>query len=85
MTEVKTETIIKIQKAEIDRLNDNRVYMLALLEEVGNEANTEIGRLNGVISQLMSLVPERSKKQAQTVISGVILEEVSDPVLNGHH
>ncbi len=39
------QTIIAIQKQEIDRLNDNRVYLMAIVEDIKNEAGTEIRRL----------------------------------------
>ena len=46
------QTIIDVQRKEMNRINDNRVYLLATIEEIKVEANAEIGRLNGVISQM---------------------------------
>lgn len=45
-------TIIAVQKSEIDRLSDGRVYLLALLEDVSKQAQDEIKRLREEIAKL---------------------------------
>lgn len=72
------ETVIKVQKQEIDRLNDNRVWLLAVLEDTRNEALDEIGRLNGVLSSLRSLVPEKDQKKANAIVNGVEPDEATE-------
>lgn len=63
------QTIIRVQKNEIDRLNDNRIYLLATVEEIREEAMTEIERLNGVISKMRSLVPDDDQDQVEEILA----------------
>lgn len=44
--------IMAVQKDEIDRINDNRIYLLALNRELNNEAMTEIARRDSKIAAL---------------------------------
>lgn len=64
------QVVISIQKQEIDRLNDNRIYMMAVLEEQAQKANEEVGRLNGVISQLKGMLNDDVLEEAEAIING---------------
>ena len=63
-------TIIAIQKQEIDRLNDNRVWLLAVAQENQNGALGEINRLMGVISQLKGMLEADVLEEAEAIING---------------
>lgn len=52
------QTIVNVQKREIDRLNDNRIYLMALIEEIKARSEVEIKRLTDEISLLKSSYPE---------------------------
>lgn len=72
------QTVITIQKQEIDRLNDNRVYLIALLEDTQKEGQAEIerqhdevARLMGVVSQLKGMLNEDVLEEAETIIGKV--------------
>lgn len=71
------QTIIVVQQQEIDRINSNRIFLLASMEEMKVEANAEIGRLLGVVSQLQSLLPKSATKEAEVIISGTVPEPVA--------
>ena len=56
-------TIIAVQKQEIDRLSDNRVMLLSMLEEMQAAANEEITRLGEVLAAAVELLsPEHKTK-----------------------
>lgn len=46
------ETIVRVQSQEISRLNDNRLYLIALLEDTKAEALAEIAKRDEEIAQL---------------------------------
>jgi hypothetical protein len=46
------QTIIRIQSQEINRLNDNRLYLIALLEDTKAEALAEIAKRDEEIASL---------------------------------
>lgn len=71
------QTIIVVQQREIDRINSNRVFLLATIEETNAAANAEIGRLMGVVSQLQSLVPKSAVAEAEAIIAGTTPEPVA--------
>ena len=60
------QTVITIQQQEIDRINSNRVFLLATLDEVKAEANAEIGRLVGIISELKVVSVEAPPQEEAT-------------------
>lgn len=65
-----SDVIIRIQRQEINRINDNRIVLLSTLDETISQANTEIGRLNGEISRLISVA-----NQLKTMLSDDLIEE----------
>lgn len=64
--------IMAVQKEEIDRLNDNRVYLIALNRELNAEAMSEISRLRGDVQRLteenQALSQENQALREQTSI-----------------
>lgn len=69
------QAVIRALQQELNRTNDNRIYLLALLEETREEAIRELGnrdeeivRLNGIVSQLMGLVPEDQQEAAEKIV-----------------
>ena len=50
------QTIIRIQSQEIERLNGNRLYLMALLEDTKAEALAEIAKRDEEIAQLSARV-----------------------------
>jgi hypothetical protein len=50
------QTIIRVQSQEINRLNDNRLYLIALLEDTKAEALAEIGKRDGEIEALKAQI-----------------------------
>jgi hypothetical protein len=46
------QTIIRIQSQEIERLNGNRLYLMALLEDTKAEALAEIAKRDEEIASL---------------------------------
>ena len=52
------QAIIRVQGQEMNRLNDNRIYLLALIEEIQAEAMQEIGRLQGQLASVTSMVKD---------------------------
>lgn len=65
------ETLLLVQKQEIDRLNDNRVYLMGVIQDTTREAMAEVERLNAVVSQLLSLVPMDDRERADQIVAGV--------------
>jgi uncharacterized protein YigA (DUF484 family) len=55
------QTVISIQRGEIDRLNDNRVYLMAISEENRMAAAAEIARLTQEIVDLRAAADLESK------------------------
>jgi hypothetical protein len=62
------QTIVSIQRREIDRLNDNRVYLMAVIEEGMQTSSAEIVRLNAVAAKLKGLLSEDVIDQAEAII-----------------
>lgn len=54
------QTFVNVQKQEIDRLNDNRIYLMALIEEIKGEASQEIERLTAELDALKASQLEAS-------------------------
>jgi hypothetical protein len=52
------QTIIRMQTQEINRLNDNRIFLMALLEDTKAEALAEIGMRDEEIARLQGLLDE---------------------------
>lgn len=64
------QTIINVQKQEIDRVNDNRVVLIAMLEEMKQEAEREIARLGNALSVAMSRLDEEGRAAVESVLNG---------------
>lgn len=50
------ETIVRVQSQEINRLNDNRLYLIALLEDTKAEALAEIAKRDQQIEELKAQI-----------------------------
>lgn len=50
--QVNQSTIIRVQQQEINRLNDNRVYLMTVLEEIKTEALAELAARDSEIAGL---------------------------------
>lgn len=46
------QTVVRIQSQEIGRLNDNRLYLIAVLEDTKAEALAEIAKRDQEIEEL---------------------------------
>lgn len=75
-------TIILVQRRELERLNDNRVYLMSIIEDIKAEAGAEIqrladecARLEGVIDQLKGMISEDVIEEAEAIISGKIKDD----------
>lgn len=75
---LKPETINRVLQGEIarlegevKRLNDNRLYLIGAMEEVRDEAMTEIGRLRSQHPAILSLIEdEDNRKEVQEFLYG---------------
>jgi hypothetical protein len=50
------ETMVRVQAQEISRLNDNRLYLIALLEDTKAEALAEIAKRDQEIEELKAQI-----------------------------
>jgi len=71
--------IMAVQKEEIDRLNDNRVYLIALNRELNAEAMSEISRLRGDVQRLTE-ENQALREQTSIVVPDQPQDEPNDEV-----
>lgn len=64
--------VIKALREELTAAQDNRLYLLSALAEMQHEAQTEIGRLNGLFPSIVSLVED---EQSRTKIHGFLADQ----------
>ena len=57
------QAIIRVQGQEMQRLNENRMYLLALIEEIQAEAQQEIQRLQGQLASVTSMVKDAKNRE----------------------
>lgn len=51
-----TQTVVRVQSQEIGRLNENRLYLMALLEDTKAEALAEIAKRDQQIEELKAQI-----------------------------
>lgn len=70
------EAIVRVQGQEMNRLNDNRIYLLALIEEIQAEAMQEIGRLQSQLASVTSMVKDdKNREQISAFLAGASAED----------
>jgi hypothetical protein len=50
--------VIEALQEELTRVNENRLYLLASLRQMGSEAKAEIGRLDGIMAAAASQISD---------------------------
>lgn len=63
-------TLLRVQRQEIERLNDNRMLLMACIEEMRAEAVSEIGRLRSVIEVARGKLPAKARAEVDAMLAG---------------
>lgn len=75
------EFVVQALKEELDKVVENRYYLIASVKHIKAEAEQEINRLHGVIASVVSMVKDEENRDAiKAFLSPAAPEPEDQPV-----